>query len=179
MKGAIIAAGAVIVAGGAAAAVASRKVRYLENAAGTHPALRALLTAWDSTGTHTVTVAPAGTDWPIPGGLRLEVEGQAQAAALGLSNATTLRDTPHGRGAALDVWPDGFNPRRGFDVQPSMKQLFQVFGEWAELQAVRVGSAEFSFTWGGRFSKPDMPHVEIYGWRSLPFPPPPYGEGFA
>lgn len=173
----VVGAGAVVV-GGAAVIAARGQVNHLEHAAGVHPALRALLGAWNSSGPHRVVISPADTDWSPTGGVRTDEASQAAAAGAGLSNASALRDTPHGRAAALDVWPEGFNPHRGFDAQPGMLPLFNVFGEWAESQRVVFGGALFEFSWGGRWSKPDRPHVEIRGWQQLPFPPPDYGEGF-
>jgi hypothetical protein len=175
----VLGAGVIVVGTGAAVAASAQRVGYIEHAAGVHPAMRGLLSEWDRVGSHVVVVAPGGTDWPYPGGVRTDEAGQAAAAGAGLSGASKLRDTPHGRAAALDVWPDGFVPSRGFDTQPGMELLFRIFGEWAERQTVRIGSDSYNFTWGGRFSKPDLPHVEIFGWRTLPFPPPHYGEGFA
>lgn len=179
LKPIVLGAGAIVLGASAAAAArtVAHKVTYIEHARGVHPALRALLTEWNRVGTHTVVVAPGATDWPYPGGVRTDADGQAAAAAAGLSRATTLRSTPHGRAAALDVWPEGFNPRRGFDVQPSMEPLFRIFGEWAERQRVLVGDREFLFRWLGKAG--DLPHVELIGWEALPFPPPNYGEGFA
>jgi hypothetical protein len=161
---AIVAVG-LLVSGVAAASLApsNSRVRERQRADGVHPALQALLDAWEREGTHTVVVG-GGDDWPS-GGVRTDALGQASAAAAGLSNAITLAQTPHGRGAALDIWPDGFDPRRSFDAQPGMRELMAVFGQWAEAKG---------FAWGGRWTKPDMPHVEIRDWRSLPFPPPDY-----
>lgn len=175
-------AGIVVVTGAssvaAAALTSNGRVGHIECADGTHPGLRALLRAWCDAGTHDVDVAPASTDWTPPGGLRTDESEQAAAASSGLSNATTLATTPHGRGCALDVWPVDFNPRRGFDTQPGMEQMMRLFGEWAENQVVTVDGVTSTFTWGGRFSRPDLPHVEIKGWQHLPYPPPAYGGGF-
>jgi hypothetical protein len=176
----LLGAGVIVAGAGAAVASSARRVGFIEHATGVHPALRGLLGEWNRVGGHTVVVAPGDVaSWPYPGGVRTDEAGQVAAAGAGLSKATTLRDTAHGRGAALDVWPDGFDPHRGFDTQPGLEHLFRVFGEWAEAQSVQVGGDVWNFTWGGRWKKPDLPHVEIFGWRSLPFPPPFYGEGFA
>lgn len=165
----------------AAAALISTtgRVGHIEHAKGTHPALRGLLRGWDSVGTHEVDVAPADTDWTPTGGLRTSDAEEAAAAAAGLSHATTLSQSPHGRGCALDVWPRGFNPRRGFDSQPGMEQMMRLFGEWAQNQAVTVDGVTYTFTWGGSWKTlVDLPHVELKGWQHMPFPPPDYGEGF-
>jgi hypothetical protein len=148
----------------AAAGTSAKRVFYRERAEGVHPALVGLLDSWERDGEFAVQVA-GGEGWPYPGGLRTDEATQAAAAATGLSAASTLKDTPHGRGAALDVWPMGFEPYQSFEVQPGMRELMTRFGEFAEARG---------FEWGGRWGKADYPHVQVPGWRSLPFPPP-YG----
>lgn len=160
----------VVVAGAASSGTftlgAGSRVLYRERADGVHPDLQWLLDEWEREGTFVVQIA-GGPDWPYPGGVRTDEATQQAAAAAGLSAATSLAQTPHGRAAALDVWPDGFNPHLTFDAQPGQLQLMQTFGAWAESKG---------FTWGGRFSTPDYPHVEIVNWRNLPFPPPTYSR---
>lgn len=156
-------------AGGAAQALelGAGRVRHRDRADGVHPDLQWLLDQWEVEGSHTIVIA-GGDDWPYSGGVRVDETSQAAAAGAGLSKASTLQDTPHGRGAALDIWPEGFNPHRGFDDPDQLEgaqQLMHVFGEWAESKG---------FTWGGRWQRPDEPHVEITNWRDLPFPPPDY-----
>lgn len=145
----------------ASSRAASMKVLNRERASGVLQPLQVVLDRWELEGTHTIVIA-GGPSWPYPGGLRTDASEQAAAAAGGLSRATTLDSTPHGRGAALDVWPEGFDPRRGFDTQPGMKHLMAVFGEWAERQGLE---------WGGRWQQPDMPHVQLRDWRQYPYPP--------
>jgi hypothetical protein len=132
-----------------------------ERAAGVRPELLTLLDAWEREGTHAVMVAPDG-------GARIGPEAAAKQAAFfksGASKAATLADTPHGRGAALDVYPVGFNPGKSMDSQPDMRARFRVFGEWAE----RKG-----FVWGGRWASfgpdGDAPHIELQNWRRFPMP---------
>lgn len=140
-----------------------------ERAAGVHPDLQNLLDDWIREGSHDVIIGGGGI-YPN-GGLRTDAQAQADAAANGLTNATTLKMTPHGRGAALDVWPVGFNPNVAWDYQPAaVKQMFLDFGSWAEGKG---------FTWGGRWSSAtfpngDQPHIEMKNWLSLPYPPPNY-----
>ncbi len=148
----------------------SAYVAHIERALGVHPSLLALLEDWNRLGSHDVVIA-GGEGWPN-GGLRTDVLEQHKAFVAGLTKARTLADTPHGRGAALDVWPYGFNPHRGFDGQLDMPALFRVFGQFAE---------DRGFVWGGRwdFHTPgstlsgDYPHVEVADWRHLPYPPQP------
>ncbi len=140
-----------------------RRVRYRERAEGVLPPLVALLDAWDAEGTHDVMVAPDG-------GLRTDEARQAGYASSGTSNAATLEDTPHGRGAALDVYPVSFLPYisgRWEDVPGPVKLEFATFGRFAEARGLK---------WGGRWSSSrfpngDQPHVELPNWRSYPYPP--------
>jgi hypothetical protein len=170
----VLGAGAVVVAGGAAAAALSSRAGHRENLRGVHPALVWLYDKWGAEGTHDAVIAPGDDgNWPYPGGLRTDASSQADAAAGGLSKATTLEQTPHGRGAAIDVWPKGFDPHRGFNVAgqlPGAELLMRAFGEWAEVQVHPDG---WRYRWGGHFG--DEPHIELLDWESLPFPPPDYG----
>lgn len=160
-----------VLALGAGAAVAAGRgggrVLYRERADGVHPDLQWLLDQWESEGSHVVEIA-GGPNWPHPGGLRSSELGQAATAAMGLSKAVTLQETPHGRGAALDVWPRGFRPDRSYaaaDQLPGARELMATFGAFARSRGL---------VWGGLWSTPDDPHVELCNWRSLPFPPPDY-----
>lgn len=150
-----------------------RRVAARERAAGVLPELHQLLDEWEASGPHEVIVAPLG-------GLRASSDDQAELAALGMSAATDLRSTPHGRGAALDVWPTSFlayvpqswggtraNWASWEQVANPVKREFAVFGAFAEARGLK---------WGGRwrsakYPNGDQPHVEIPGWTSLPFPP--------
>lgn len=165
----LLVAGLVLVAGKATAAVGvgtSRRASVGSRwaAAGVHPALQALLDAWEREGWFDVEVGTPFGGFP-GGGLRTasDAGGQLAACQQGLSGACTLAETPHGRGAALDIWPAGFVPTRDYASQPGTLELMRQFGQWAKTQG---------FDWGGDWANPDMPHVEMRGWRSLPFPPP-------
>ena len=153
-------------------------ISHRERAAGVHPLLQALLDAWAQEGTHDIVVAPNG-------GVRRDAALQRKLAAAGSSNATSLSTTPHGRAAALDVWPASFlpfvptsaggtGPRWvAWEALPQqVRDEFRAFGEFAERRA--------GFRWGGRFRganfpNGDQPHVELSSWAALPFPPPIYG----
>lgn len=139
-------------------------------AAGCRRELLALLDAWEVDGTHDVLV-PGPDELRAfsgpPAGLRAGPDAeaaQAQAYAQGLTQARTLRDTPHGVGAALDVWPVGFDPRIPWERQPGeVRSQFLAFGVFAEARG---------FVWGGRwrsakFPHGDQPHVEIRPWRAV------------
>lgn len=148
-------------------------VLHRERSAGVHPRLKALLDTWAAVGTHDVLVAPDG-------GLRTDEAVQASKAAVGQSNATTLRQTPHGRGGAVDVWPVSFLPHVpksaggtgarwvSWEMLPQqVRDEFAAFGGFAE---------HHGFRWGGRwrgakFPNGDQPHVELDNWQTLPFPP--------
>lgn len=140
-------------------------------ARGVHPSLQALLDAWELEGWFPVTIAH-GTYGPITyvGGLRSSASQQASTAGAGLSRASTLASTPHGRGAALDVWPVGFDPTKPFSAQPNMQQLMQAFGEFAERRGLVWGGRWVNFKPAGAEVAGDWPHVEVKNWRSLPFP---------
>lgn len=172
----LIAAGAglLLLAGGAAAEAAvnpGTRVRVLarDTARGIHSQLQMLLDEWEMYGPFDVTI---GNLPGFPGGgLRTSEAGQAAAAAAGLSTASTLASTPHGRGGAIDLWPSDFNPWLSWEQQPDrMKQKFYEIGAFAKARG---------FVWGGdwrsaTFPYGDQPHIEMAGWRMLPFPPPSY-----
>lgn len=148
-------------------------VLHLERATGIHPRLKSLLDIWATTGAHDVLIAPDG-------GLRTDEAVQAGKAASGQSNATSLRQTPHGRGGAVDVWPVSFLPyvpkQNGGTgarwvawehLPQQVRDEFHAFGDFAE---------RHGFRWGGRFRgakfpNGDQPHVELEDWQRLPFPP--------
>lgn len=145
-------------------------------AAGVHPSLIALLDLWDKEGWFPVRVS----SWS--GGLRTDAAAQAAQAAGGLSNATTLKQTPHGRGAALDIWPLGFNPNAAtLSEQPEAMDRMYQFAEWAKSKGGFVAGKDwvnFKTTpaqKAGADPAGDWPHLEIANWQSLPYPPPNYG----
>ena len=152
------------------------QVLHLERARGIHPQLRALLDSWCVDGSHNVLVAPNG-------GVRTDEALQASTAAAGLSQAKTLRSTPHGRAAAVDVWPVSFLPFVPLSAGGtgsrwvSWEQLpelvrneFFLFGLFAETKGLKWGGR-----WRGKtFPNGDQPHVELPDWQSLPFPAPVY-----
>lgn len=156
-------AAAVLGASKAAASASSGRVQQRQRAAGCLQPIQDALDAWEREGTHDVLIAPDG-------GLRVDEEKQARYAAQGNSNAATLEDTPHGRGAAADVYPVSFLPhlqKRWEDVPASVQLEFATFGRFCEARGL---------VWGGRwrgktFANGDQPHIEIPNWRSLPFPP--------
>jgi hypothetical protein len=159
---------------GVSASVGGARVFNRERANGVHPRLQELLDAWTREGTWNIVIG-GGSGFPN-GGLRTQEEVDAANAA-GNSRATDVSQTPHGRGAALDVWPEGFSPFLSFADQPDMQDMMQQFGEWAESHGM---------VWGGRFrgvygSDPsitgDWPHVELPQWVALPYPPPDYANG--
>lgn len=172
--------GLLVLAGGsvsAAAAEPGRRARVVNRGAarGVHPTLQAFLDYWEQNGPFDVEIGQLA-GFP-GGGLRTDADsaGQAAACKADLSSACTVADTPHGRGAALDLWPVGFNfnPWLAWAKQPAdVKWAFAEIGRVAE---------EFGLDWGGRWRTDEMPdgdqpHVQMKNWRSLPFPPPAYSE---
>lgn len=82
-----------------------------------------------------------------------------------VTNAEHASDTPHGRGAALDLVPriDGHTPWQ--TGQPN-HELFM-----ARLGVLGGIAVSMGLTWGGNWhSLQDYDHVEIAGWRDLPMP---------
>jgi hypothetical protein len=149
------------------------RVLHIERAKGADSRLLDLLTEWDKGGSHVVLVAPDG-------GVRSAAvqdakfqAGRARDAAgvwriVEPRNVLTNADAahaPHVRGGALDIYPEGFDPRPSWDkTPPDIKDKFRVFGEFAEARG---------FTWGGRWlvampPNGDQPHVEVKGWTNLP-----------
>lgn len=138
-------------------------------AQGVRRSLLSLLDAWEVSGSHDVMI-PGPDDLRAfggpPAGLRsgpAAEAAQAEAFRQGLTNARTLAETPHGAGAALDVWPVGFDPLVGWEQQPAeIRAKFQTFGEFAEARG---------FVWLGRhrsarFPNGDQPHIQEAAWRS-------------
>lgn len=164
----LVVAGLLLLAGGsvAAAAPSTRRATVYNRwaAAGVHPQMQALLDLWEQEGWFNVEVGTPFAGFP-GGGLRVAADAAGQLAACqsGLSNACTLADTPHGRGGALDIWPEGFIPTKSYAEQPGTRELMIAFGQWAKSKG---------YVWGGDWANPDYPHVEMRNWRSLPYPPP-------
>lgn len=152
------------------------KIHHRERSRGTNPKFGQLLDDWEREGEHDIVIA-------FDGGLRTDEARQAANAAAGMSQAPTLKKTPHGRGAALDVYPveflehvpesHGGTAKRWtpWALLPDfIKAKFRAFGEFAEKRG---------FKWGGRwvgraFPNGDQPHVELADWQRLPYPAPIY-----
>jgi hypothetical protein len=67
------------------------------------------------------------------------------------------RETPHGRGAALDFAL--LDPSGRATWAPEYVAKYEAVGHHAE---------QLGLEWGGRFPKPDRPHVQLAHWRTLP-----------
>ena len=152
-------------------------VHNKERLNGVHPSIRVdLVDAFEKELPFDVLVAPNG-------GLRTDEKAQAATAASGMSNATTLKSTPHGRAAAGDFWPVSFLPfvpaKHGGTGKAwvSWEKLPQkVRDEFAAMGAV---GERHGYEWGGRFKgktfpNGDQPHYQMKGWQLMPFPPPKY-----
>lgn len=131
-------------------------VQNRERARNAHPALQSFLDWWQVNGPFPILVAPDG-------GLRTDAAKQASYYAQGMSKAKTLAETPHGRGAALDLWPVGFDPAKKLEQQEDIKEKFKEMGRIAK-------ASPFNFTWGGDWGW-DYPHIEVKGWKNMPYPP--------
>lgn len=115
---------------------------------------------WQLHGPFPVTIPPDGA-------LRTDEIEQARLFAKGVSNARTLWETPHGRAAAIDAYPAIIHSTGAYverilnDVRDAETlKLFSQYGALAESHGL---------TWGGRWHSKDYPHVEVPGWRELPF----------
>lgn len=141
-----------------------------ELSAGLRPELLDFLAWWELHGAFDLVIAGPDALWTwVPrGGVRQGPDDEAtQAAAFkeGLTLAKTLADTAHGRAAALDAWPVGFDPRIPWERQPAtMKLKFAAYGAAAEARGLRWGGRWVSFGGGAG----DQPHVEVPHWRTLP-----------
>ena len=128
-------------------------VQNAERAYGSDARLLNFLTWWRTNGPFQILVAPDG-------GVRKSQALQKNFFERGLTKAKTLEETPHGRGGAIDVWPVGFDPSKDFSTQPVMKKRFEEIG--------RIAKEKFDLVWGGDWGW-DYPHLEVKGWRALPF----------
>lgn len=114
--------------------------------------------------------------WIIPehGGYRygpIDEAKQEELFRTKQSKAQNLRQTPHGRRAAIDLWPMGFNPNRGFD-HPSNAGMLDRFRYWGRF--VDKHGPALGIRWGGHFTGfgqyGDMPHAELADWLKRAFP---------
>lgn len=158
---------AAVAASSAAMVTTSKRVQGRHRALGVRRQMTELLDAWDAQGTHDVIIPEPIRGVVAPPGLRT-VQDQLDAFAAGLTEATTIVDTAHGRGFALDVHPVDFNPRVAWERQPAdVRAKFEAFGVFAERFTASDGSR---FVWGGRWRTAklpygDQPHVEVKDWR--------------
>lgn len=133
---------------------------------------------WNGNGPFPITVVPNG-------GLRDDEETQADLYAKGrtlpgphagepgfpamgltVTAARSLHETPHGRGAAMDIMPAVVNHDGSAvvavlsDVRDAhILALYTDYGLIAEKRGL---------VWGGRWKRKDYAHVEMTGWRALP-----------
>lgn len=123
--------------------------------------LKLLLQLWKQEGTFDIVIP----EW---GGYRygpIDEAKQEELFRTKQSKAKTLRQTPHGRRCAVDAWPVGFNPNRGFD-HPSNVGMLDKFKAWGAF--VDKHGPRLRIRWGGHFKGfgiyGDMPHAEIIFW---------------
>lgn len=116
---------------------------------------------WADNGPFVITVAhndPPFDRVAAPGGNRDDGE-QLQAFLLGISKAKVAKDSAHGHGMAGDFWPDEFDPRTPWALQPqSIKDKFATIAD--------IGEKQFGLYAGRHFG--DMPHLEEPGWQFTP-----------
>lgn len=134
------------------------RLYHRERASGLEPQLEMFLDWWAAFGPFPLVV-------PALGGVRTDEATQAALYARGVTNARTLAETPHGRKGAVDLAPytrQGALYAPDYSETPANLARYETLGRAAEAHGLR---------WGGRWSRPDRPHVEVPNWRSLPFPP--------
>lgn len=143
------------------------EVLYPQRMDGVVPELRETVLRWD--GPFDILVAPDG-------GLRTDPAKQLQYFNEGNSKARTLAETPHGRGAAVDLWPMSFNPSRPlFTAAEDDKNKTDV-SRFTIHQPIAFAHFEYMRAWATRhgltiLGRWDLPHWELPQWRSLPYPP--------
>jgi len=129
-------------------------VLYMQRAKGLLPELQAKIVEWDLP--FDIMVAPGG-------GLRTNPAEQLLYYQQGNSKAKTLAETPHGRGAAVDMWPVTFNPSIDLKAQPVAFEQFKQMRQWALDKGLKlIGSVDESW---------DYPHWELPNWTRYPYPP--------
>ena len=134
-------------------------VRRRQRANGVNAKLQAFLDQWVKDGPFEIGV---GDD----GGVRTDAAKQLAYFKAGNSNASTLDQTAHGRGGALDLYPVIGGHWRGLQGDPNpadSARYFAVIGARAKAAGL---------AWGGDFKtmRPDLPHIEVPSWRTLPMP---------
>lgn len=141
---------------------------HMERLIGCRPEILSFARWWAASGPFPVTI-------PRDGGFRVDEERQRRLYERKASRALRLQDTPHGRGAALDIAPVRLLAADGLPVR-IWTAAEHTPGERAE--AIRLYSAfgqavsEHGLVWGGTWRGiVDLGHAELQGWRSLPFPP--------
>jgi len=131
-------------------------VFHFERLKGCRPEIIAFFNWWSKHGPYPLTI---GQD----GGLRKDEAKQLAFFNSHKSKARTLADTPHGRGAAADAYKAILNPEGTKVVAVKLdRKSFEQYGALAEKRG---------FTWGGRFTSFDGPHIQMKEWKMLPYPP--------
>lgn len=132
----------------------TRRVYHRDRLGEMHPRLLALLDAWEQEGTFPVVITPHG-------GQRTSEEQQAELFAQRVTAAKTLAQTPHGKApsCALDWAPYRRNADGLYAPDYSDEVSFAELGAFAESRGLE---------WGGRWRRPDMPHVQVPGWQDYP-----------
>lgn len=148
---------------------AGSRVLDRDAADGVDARLQAFLDDWDENGPHVIRVANG-----VFGGHRYVggVRDRAQQlddfnANLSKAKPVDERDStnvaPHMHRGALDIWPRDFVPNRSFEEQPVPADYPAMFKAQADFARTRHG-----LTAGFYWQHPDMPHVELPDWKTLP-----------
>lgn len=109
---------------------------------------------WSESGPWAATIPPDGA-------LRTDGAHQAELFAAGRSRAATLDQTPHGRGAGLDLAPA--------ILDDSGTVVIGTSDDWALLTQMGQAAEAWGLVWGGRWaSLRDGFHLEVPDWRARP-----------
>lgn len=121
-------------------------VKYKQRAAGIRDELLTFIELVDQHFPYQVNIAQDG-------GFRTDELRQAALYAAGKTRAKTLKETPHGRGCAVDliVIIDG-------KIAPGTHRAWEELGKMGE---------DIGLEWGGRWKTlVDKPHFQIRGWKN-------------
>jgi hypothetical protein len=133
------------------------RIYHRHRAFGLHPSLLAFLDAWENW-----EAAPFPLVVLPDGGLRLDETKQHALYVAGKTKAESLAQTPHGRGAAVDVAPSRVTDAGIRYADFSRRGDFEAIGRFAK---------DLGLEWGGDFAGFfDGPHIQVPHWRDLPMP---------
>jgi hypothetical protein len=142
------------------------RVYHRERADGVDGRLLGFLDSWAKTGPFAIVVPEFGGLRTLAQQQELYARGRTKPGRI-VTNAKSVADAPHGRGAAIDVAPFRKDAKSGL-YAPYYEDVgaFHTIGAFAEAMGLE---------WGGRwrtdtFPDGDQPHIQVPNWRLLPIP---------